>query len=84
MPFADRTDRTVENLWDQYLFGPDLLVAPVWQVGQRQRTVYLPAGTWRSYWDRSRVWEGKRTITVDAPLDVIPVFVRDGAVVPGP
>jgi alpha-glucosidase (family GH31 glycosyl hydrolase) len=84
MPFADRTDRTVENLWDQYLFGPDLLVAPVWQVGQRQRTVYLPAGTWRSYWDRSRVWEGKRTITVDAPLDAIPVFVRDGAVVPGP
>ena len=84
MPFADRTDRTMENLWDQYLFGPDLLVAPVWKLGQRQRTVYLPAGTWRSYWDRSRVWEGKRTITVDAPLDVIPVFVRDGAVVPGP
>jgi alpha-D-xyloside xylohydrolase len=84
MPFVDRTDRRLENLWDQYLFGPDLLVAPVWKVGQRQRTVYLPAGTWRSYWDPGRAWRGRRTITVDVPLDAIPVFVRDGAVVPGP
>jgi alpha-glucosidase (family GH31 glycosyl hydrolase) len=84
MRFADRRDRKLEDLWDQYLFGPDLLVAPVWRVGQRQRSVYLPAGTWRSYWDPSRVWKGKRTITVDVPLDAIPVFVRDGAVVPGP
>jgi alpha-glucosidase (family GH31 glycosyl hydrolase) len=84
MPFADRRDRRLEDLWDQYLFGPDLLVAPVWKVGQRQRTVYLPAGTWRSYWDPSQVWEGRRTITVDVPLDAIPVFVRDGAAVPQP
>ena len=65
-------------------FGPDLLVAPVWKVGQRQRTVYLPTGTWRSYWEPTQVWKGRRTITVDVPLDAIPVFVRDGAVVPGP
>ena len=70
--------------WDQYLFGPDLLVAPVWKSGMRQRSVYLPRGTWRSYWDRSEVVRGPRTVKVDVPLDAIPVFVRAGADVPGP
>jgi alpha-glucosidase (family GH31 glycosyl hydrolase) len=84
MPFVDRHDRKLEDLWDQYLFGPDLLVAPVWKTGQRSRTVYLPRGTWRSYWDRTRTYRGRRTITVDVPLDSIPVFVRAGATVPGP
>ena len=83
MPFADRKDRRLGDLWDQYLFGPDLLVAPVWKVGERQRTVYLPRGRWRSYWDRSQKFRGRRSVTVDVPLDTIPVFVRDGAEVPG-
>lgn len=84
MPFVDRRERKLADRWDQYLFGPDLLVAPVWRVGEQRRTVYLPAGRWRSYWDRRRVWTGRRTITVDVPLDTIPVFVRDGAQVPAP
>jgi len=84
MPFADRKDRKLEDLWDQYLFGPDLLVAPVWKVGERSRSVYLPRGKWRSYWDPSKVFKGRRTITVDVPLDTIPVFVRAGADVPKP
>ena len=84
MPFADRKDRKLEDLWDQYLFGPDLLVAPVWKVGQRSRTVYFPRGKWRSYWDASQVFKGRRTVTVDVPLDTIPVFVRAGADVPKP
>jgi alpha-D-xyloside xylohydrolase len=84
MPFADRKDRKLGDLWDQYLFGPDLLVAPVWKVGQRSRSVYLPRGRWRSYWDPSKVLKGKRTITVDVPVDTIPVFVRAGADVPKP
>jgi len=84
MPFVDRKDAKLRDLWDQYMLGPDLLVAPVWRVGERRREVYLPRGRWRSYWDRSRVWKGKRTIRVDVPLGEIPVFVRDGAEVPGP
>src|SRR5262249_40068522 len=84
MPFADRKDRKLLDRWDQYLFGPDLLVAPVWKIGERQRAVYLPRGRWRSYWDRSQTFRGRRTVTVDVPLDTIPVFVRDGAEVPGP
>jgi alpha-D-xyloside xylohydrolase len=84
MPFVDRGDRRLVDLWDQYMFGPDLLVAPVWKVGQRARDVYLPRGTWRSYWDPTQAFQGRRWITVDVPLDAIPVFVRDGAVVPAP
>jgi alpha-glucosidase (family GH31 glycosyl hydrolase) len=74
--FAYRDDANVKDRWDEYLFGPDLLVAPVWQVGQRAREVYFPAGTWRSYWDRSQRYEGPSTVMLDVPLDMILVFVR--------
>ena len=84
MPFEDRRDRKLRDLWDQYLFGPDLLVAPVWRLGQRTRTVYLPKGVWRSYWNSAEVVSGPRTIDVDVPLDTIAVYVRDGASVPPP
>lgn len=84
MPFEDRGDRNLRDLWDQYMFGPDLLVAPVWRVGERSRDVYFPRGTWRSYWDPSIVHRGRTRATVPVPLDIIPVFVRDGTVVPGP
>jgi len=84
MPFVDPRDRRLRDRWDQYLFGPDLLVAPVWKIGQRARRVYLPRGRWRNYWDRTEVVRGRREIAVEAPLDRIPVFVRDGADVPAP
>lgn len=79
MPFLDPTDPALADLWDQYLFGPDLLVAPLWRSGARERSVYLPAGVWRSLWEPSELWRGPSTITVAAPLDVIPVFVRSDA-----
>jgi len=84
MVFLDRDDRTLGDLWEQYLFGPDVMVAPVWKIGERTRPVYFPKGTWRSYWDRTEVHRGRGTATIHAPLDTIPVFVRDGATVPGP
>jgi alpha-glucosidase (family GH31 glycosyl hydrolase) len=84
MPFHDRRDPRLADRWDQYLFGPDLMVAPVWRVGERRRKVYFPRARWRSYWDRSRTWVGPRTVTLDVPLDTILVFERDGATVPGP
>lgn len=85
MVFHDRTDPALRDLWDQYLLGPDLLVAPVWRTGQREREVYLPRGRWRSWWDPAdEVVTGPRRVTVAAPLDRIPVFVRDGADVPAP
>jgi alpha-glucosidase (family GH31 glycosyl hydrolase) len=74
--FYDRRDPKLRDRWDEYLFGPDLLVAPVWKVGERTREVYFPKGTWRSYWDPTDRVKGPRTKTVDVPLDAIAVYVR--------
>ncbi len=65
---------------DEYLFGPDLLVAPVTDRNTR-RPVYLPTGSWVDYWTGTPV-SGGGTVVVDAPLDTIPVFLRAGAVLP--
>jgi alpha-D-xyloside xylohydrolase len=69
-------DPEVRDRWDEYLFGPDLLVAPVWRNAQRSRDVYLPRGRWRSFWNDEQRYEGPLTLTLDVPLDSIPVFVR--------
>jgi alpha-D-xyloside xylohydrolase len=66
---------------DTYLFGDDLLVAPVVERGERQRQVILPPGTWYDWWTGT-AHEGDRTITVDAPLGVLPLFLRGGGIVP--
>ena len=64
---------------DEYMFGPDLLVAPVLEAGASERRVYLPAGhRWVNAWT-GEILEGGRTVTVPAPLDIIPVFGREGA-----
>ena len=72
------------NVWDEYLLGDSLLVAPVWKSGVRERDVELPPGAWEDYWQRTQRYEGPTTIRVGAPLGRIPVFVRAGAVVPAP
>jgi alpha-glucosidase (family GH31 glycosyl hydrolase) len=84
LPFFDRRDLKLADRWDEYLFGPDLLVAPVWKVGQRDRPVYFPKGKWRSYFDRKRSFRGRRTVKFPVSLDTILVFEREGATVPGP
>ncbi len=84
LPLVDPRVPELRDRWDQYLFGSDLLVAPIWEIGQRSREVYLPSGTWRNYWDSSQIYQGRQTVTVEASLGIIPVFVRDGAAVPSP
>lgn len=64
----------------QFLFGPDLLVAPVHRA-ETSRPVYLPAGTWYDYWTGT-AHGGGRVLEVDAPIDRIPLFVRAGAILP--
>lgn len=78
--FSD--DRECWNVEDAYMFGPDLLVAPVMEAGAVQRRVYLPAGsTWTDAYTKTR-YEGGQYVTVPAPIDVIPVFFRDDAAHP--
>ena len=64
---------------DEYLFGPDFLVAPVVDEGT-QRPVYLPPGEWLDYWTGKPVGGGK-VVVAEAPAEVIPVWVRAGAVI---
>lgn len=66
---------------DEFMFGNDILVAPVMQEGLTARGVSLPPGLWYNYWTDSSAAGGK-WITVAAPLDRIPFFVRAGAIIP--
>jgi len=66
--------------WDnesQYMFGPNILVAPIMEKGQTERNVYLPVGSnWTNAWTKEKM-EGGKTILVDSPIDQIPLFLRD-------
>ena len=66
---------------DEYLFGDDLLVAPVLERGARERSVLLPPGVWFD-WDDGTRYAGGQTVRVAAPLDKLPLFVRGGGLVP--
>nr|MBO2492233.1 DUF5110 domain-containing protein [Rhodothermus marinus] len=74
-------DPRTHDIEDAFLLGPHLLVAPVLEPGARTRRVYLPAGRWYDFWS-DRCYEGPNEILVEAPLDVMPVFVRAGTVLP--
>ena len=69
-------DEKVWEIKDQFLFGEKYLVAPVTEYGAREREVYLPAGARWTEQSTGKTCEGGRTVLADAPLDVIPVFVR--------
>jgi alpha-D-xyloside xylohydrolase len=75
-------DMSTWEVDDQFMFGPDLLVAPVLEQGGRERSVYLPAGArWTNAWTNEPAPSGT-TIIVAAPLEQIPLFLRDGARLP--
>lgn len=93
-------DANTANLDDQFMIGDALLAAPIVRAAQREREVYLPAGTWYDYWTGARLESGAglqpasehpsgkqrdaagRTLTVPAPLDHLPLYVRGGSIVP--
>jgi alpha-D-xyloside xylohydrolase len=80
MDFAN--DTAVKNIGSQYMFGPALLVNPVTDFLARNRTVYLPAGTgWYNLYDGKFI-AGGQTITADAPYEQIPLFVKEGSIIP--
>ena len=73
-------DAKVSDIGDEYMFGPAFLVAPVYEQGQTKRTVYLPEGCdWYNFWTEERV-HGGQSISVDAPIETLPLFVRAGSI----
>ena len=95
MVLAAPDEPWLASVVSQYLFGADLLVAPVAVAGATRQVAFLPAGTWVEWWPSVTMsddgaialgaatrHEGGRGIIVDAPLEEIPLFVRSGSVIP--
>ncbi|MCL5039579.1 MAG: glycoside hydrolase family 31 protein [Firmicutes bacterium] len=74
-------DSETYGLDDEFLVGKDLLVAPVYRPAVTQRQVYLPEGIWINGWTGER-YRGPDYRLVPAPLDILPLFVRGGAIIP--
>lgn len=75
-------DKEVENIGNQWMFGPALMACPVGYYKARNRSVYFPKQTgWYNLYTNEYV-EGGQTLIVDAPYEQIPVFVREGAIIP--
>lgn len=75
-------DEQATKIDDQFLFGEELLVAPVLKKGERVKRVYLPEGEWIDFNDKKTVYLGGQIIAYRAPLSVIPIFVKKGSIIP--
>ena len=69
------TDATAVDRGDEFLWGRDLLVAPVVEKGAKSREVYLPAGDWYDWWTNEKQ-SGQRKISKDVDLKIMPLYVR--------
>jgi alpha-glucosidase len=82
MEYPDDQTLYEEQYQYQFLCGDILLIAPVVDSGAKMKYLYLPKGyKWYYFWDSS-LYEGGQSIAVDAPLDTVPIFVREGGVIP--
>ncbi|MFT3679255.1 MAG: glycoside hydrolase family 31 protein [Ferruginibacter sp.] len=75
-------DPAVTNINDQYLFGPSILVNPVYTLNERSKKLYLPAGTgWYDIYT-GKYQAGGNTISADAPYERMPLFIKEGSIIP--
>ncbi|TRW26696.1 DUF5110 domain-containing protein [Flavobacterium zepuense] len=80
MDFA--ADSKTENISDQFMFGPAFMVCPVYSYEARKRNVYFPAGSnWFDFYTGKYI-SGGQQLSVDAPYEHIPLFIREGAIIP--
>jgi alpha-D-xyloside xylohydrolase len=83
LPFDYPGDANVINIANQFMFGPALLINPVVTSGVTSRSVYLPAGTWYDFWTgTANVNTAGRTVTASAPLSILPIYAKAGAILP--
>jgi alpha-D-xyloside xylohydrolase len=75
-----QNEKSARSIDDQFLLGDGLLVAPLFG-GAKSRSVFLPPGEWYDFWTYGR-FDGGQTMDYAAPLDVIPVFVKSGLILP--
>ena len=76
-----QADKNVNNISDQFMFGPSVMVCPVYEYEARNREVYFPAtDTWYDFYTGKTVEPGRHI--VDAPYERIPLYVKEGAIIP--
>jgi alpha-D-xyloside xylohydrolase len=75
-------DKTVYPIFDEYMFGPDILVAPVIEKSITERSVYLPAGAEWSDPYSGKSYQGGETVLVPAPRSRMPLFLKNGIKLP--
>ena len=71
-----------DGIWDQYLWGRDVMVAPVMQQGAVSRDITFPDGTWVDINHPEKRYQGHTTVNYAAPIEVLPLFARAGAFIP--
>jgi alpha-D-xyloside xylohydrolase len=76
------SDAKARNINDQFMFGPSLLISPVTEYKARNREVYLPSSTGWYDFHTGEFYEGGKTISANAPLSQVPVFVKEGSIIP--
>ena len=74
-------DQQATKTADEFLWGRDMLIAPVYQKGATSRAVYLPEGEWYDWWTNTR-HKGGQTISRTVDLSTMPIYVRAGAIIP--
>lgn len=77
-----RDDVNAQNTSDEYLFGPAILVSPVYTQGATTRSIYLPRATWYDFWTGDKLEGPQRIAAADAPLSKLPLYVRAGSIIP--
>ena len=75
-------DLEAAKIDNQFIFGEELLVAPVLKKGERVKRVYLPDGEWIDFNDKKTEYLGGQTVAYKAPLNTIPIFVRKASIIP--
>lgn len=75
-------DNEAINIDNQFMYGKELLVAPVVRRGQRVKRVYLPEGEWIDFNDKSTLYYGEQYINYQSPITQIPIFVKKGSIIP--
>ncbi|CAF5133633.1 unnamed protein product, partial [Rotaria sp. Silwood1] len=76
------TDKNTLDIFLQFLVGQNIMLAPVTDGGARQVQAYIPSSDWYDYYTGVRMSPEKQFITLDAPLNLIPIFLRGGAIIP--
>jgi alpha-glucosidase len=79
--YFDQEDPQTHYRTDEFLFGNQIFVCPILEPNAQGRRLYLPQGNWYNYWTQELV-RGKRELWVSTDFDQIPIFIKEGAIIP--